>query len=146
MLRQVRMLVAAVLAILPGGLAAQTATDTIPEQVVARSYEAINRSDAAAYYSLFAPVWYHSTMEDSTKAPHRHTRGEKIDSAMFPQPARLRFKPVNRIVMGPYVVDEQLVVDLGKVHLDIFQVRNGQIVHEWESDLWQPPASSKRGD
>lgn len=143
MLRRFMMLFPAVLAMLPHGLTAQATTDTMPEQVVARAYEAINRSDSAAYASLFAPVWYHSVIEDSTKAPHRHERGEGLTSDMFPTPARLRFKPVNRIVMGPYVVDEQAVLDLGAVHLDIFEVRNGKIVHEWESDLWRPVASSR---
>jgi hypothetical protein len=126
--------------VLPAAMAAQTAADTLPERVVDRVYETINRCDVAAFESLFAPVVYGSAMEDSTVAPRRR-RAQDISG--WCKPPKVRFKMIHRIVLGPYVVDEQDVVEQGKAHLDIFEVRKGKIVHEWESDLF-PPAASPR--
>ena len=124
---------------LPRAGAAQAAADTLPERVVDRMYEAINRCDVAAFNALFAPVVYGSAMEDSTVAPRRRSAQ---DLSWCKQP-KVRFKMIRRIVLGPYVVDEQDVVERGKAHLDIFEVRNGKIVHEWESDLFPPGARSR---
>lgn len=119
---------------------AQAAADTLPELVVDRSYEAINRCDSTAFKALFAPVVYGSAMEDSTVAPRR--RGPQ-DISGWCKPPKVRFKMIRRIVLGPYVVDEQDVVERGKAHLDIFEVRKGKIVHEWSSDLFPSSASSR---
>jgi len=127
-------------AVLPAGMAAQTAADTLPERVVDRVYETINRCDVAAFESLFAPVVYGSAMEDSTVVPRRRTAQ---DISGWCKPPKVRFKMIRRIVLGPYVVDEQDVVEQGKAHLDIFEVRKGKIVHEWESDLFPPSTSSR---
>jgi hypothetical protein len=119
--------------------AAQAPADTSPERVVDRMYEAINRCDVAAFNSLFAPVVYGSAMEDSTVAPRRRSAQ---DLSWCKQP-KVRFKMIRRIVLGPYVVDEQDVVEQGAAHLDIFEVRKGMIVHEWESDLFPAGARSR---
>jgi hypothetical protein len=136
-----RLLLAIALVALPAVSGAQTAVDTMPERVVDRVYETINRCDVAAFDSLFAPVVYGSAMEDSTVAPRRRTAQEISGWCKTP---KVRFKMIRRIVLGPYVVDEQDVVEQGKAHLDIFEVRKGKIVHEWESDLFPPGASSPR--
>jgi hypothetical protein len=127
-------------AALPAAMAAQTAADTLPERVVDRVYQTINRCDVEAFNALFAPVVYGSAMEDSTVAPRR--RAAQDISGWCKSP-KLRFKMIRRIVLGPYVVDEQDVVEQGKAHLDIFEVRKGKIVHEWESDLFPPAASAR---
>lgn len=57
----------------PGPAQAQTEADTLPERVVAHIYDAINHCDRAAWYSWFAPVWYHSDMEDSAEPATRRT-------------------------------------------------------------------------
>jgi hypothetical protein len=124
---------------LPRAGAAQAAADTLPERVVDRMYEAINRCDVAAFNSLFAPVVYGSAMEDSTVAPRRRSAQ---DLSWCKQP-KVRFKMIRRIVLGPYVVDEQDVVEQGAAHLDIFEVRKGMIVHEWESELFPAGARSR---
>jgi hypothetical protein len=126
--------------VLPAAMAAQTAADTLPERVVDRVYETINRCDVAAFESLFAPVVYGSAMEDSTVAPRR--RAAQDISGWCKSP-KVRFKMIRRIVLGPYVVDEQDVVEQGAAHLDIFEVRKGKIVHEWESDLFPSGATSR---
>ena len=123
----------------PAAAGAQAAADTLPERVVDRTYDAINRCDVAAFNSLFAPVVYGSAMEDSTVAPRRRS-AQDLSWCKTP---KVRFKMIRRIVLGPYVVDEQDVVEQGKAHLDIFEVRKGKIVHEWESDLFPPAASAR---
>lgn len=130
---------------LPCFLAAQEASDSLPERVVARAYEALNRCDHSAYYALFASVWYHSVMEDSAKVATRQSRNEALQNVdpnswwatCGDKPRKAspdRFKAIRRIVLGPYVVDQQSVMGGRIVHLDVFEVRNGKIVHEWESD------------
>jgi hypothetical protein len=133
-------LLLAMAAALPAAMGAQTAADPLPERVVDRTYDAINRCDVAAFNSLFAPVVYGSAMEDSTVAPRRRTAQ---DISGWCKPPKVRFKMIHRIVLGPYVVDEQAVVEQGKAHLDIFEVRKGKIVHEWESDLFPPGVSTR---
>jgi hypothetical protein len=127
------LLLSAAAAALPSSAGAQAAADTLPERVVDRIYDAINRCDTAAMGLHFAPVWYHAALEDTTAAPRRVNREEWVrDVLQWCHPPKLRFKMIHRIVMGPYVVDEQAVVDRGGVHLDMFEVRNGKVVHEWE--------------
>jgi hypothetical protein len=127
----------------PAAAGAQAAADTLPERVVERTYDAVNRCDAAAYGSFFAPVHYHSIMVDTTRVATRQSRDGVIRALPhYCKSPKVRFKMIRRIVLGPYVVDEQDVVEQGAAHLDIFEVRKGKIVHEWESDLFPPGASS----
>lgn len=117
---------------------AQRAADTLPERVVQRAYQAFNRADAAAFYSFFAPLWYHSGMEDSSLAATRRTREDaarELAQWWATGGNRTAVRMLHRIVVGPYVVDEQAVMLPGSrdLHLDIFEVRHGKIVHEWES-------------
>ncbi|MFL5496522.1 MAG: hypothetical protein ACJ8DC_19215 [Gemmatimonadales bacterium] len=128
----------------PAAAGAQAAADTLPERVVERTYDAVNRCDAAAYGSFFAPVHYHSKMVDTTEVAERQSRDGVIRALPdYCKSPKVRFKMIRRIVLGPYVVDEQDVVEQGAAHLDIFEVRKGKIVHEWESDLFPPGASSR---
>jgi hypothetical protein len=128
----------------PAAAGAQAAADTLPERVVERTYDAVNRCDAAAYGSFFAPVHYHSKMVDTTEVAERQSRDGVIRALPhYCKSPKVRFKMIRRIVLGPYVVDEQDVVEQGAAHLDIFEVRKGMIVHEWESDLFPPGARSR---
>lgn len=112
---------------------AETVADTMPERVIDRFYEAINRCDAELTGSHFASIWYHSALEDTASAPTRRTRGGFVRSlSEWCNPPKPRFKMLSRIVLGPYVVDQQAVLERGGVHFDIFRVLNGKIVHEWE--------------
>jgi hypothetical protein len=149
----VALLLTAAPAFPPSVASAQAADDTLPERVVAQAYNAVNRCDRTAYYSLFAPVWYHSVMEDSSEGATRRTRDKAIreldpkswwascgDKPRMTSPNPL--KMIRRIVLGPYVVDQQAPMGGAYVHLDILEVRHGKIVHEWESDNY---ASWSRG-
>jgi hypothetical protein len=57
---------------------AQAAADTLPERVISQAYDAFNRHDPAAFLSFFAPVWYHTVLDDSAAAPRRQVRQENI--------------------------------------------------------------------
>jgi hypothetical protein len=123
---------------------AQTAADTLPERVVANIYDAINHCDRKAWYSWFAPVWYHSRMEDSSSGATRRT-GDEADRKAAPgtwfascgdTPRVEADGPVEatrKLVLGPYVVVEEAVMGGRHVILDIYEVRQGKVVHEWES-------------
>jgi hypothetical protein len=114
---------------------AQAAADTLPERVISQAYDAFNRHDPAAFLSFFAPVWYHTVLDDSAAAPRRQVRQENIRDYV----ARDAFgnKPTiavtRRMVVGPYVIDEQVRGRDRTRRLDIFEVRQGKIVREWES-------------
>jgi hypothetical protein len=116
-------------------------SDTLPERVVTQAYEAVQRCDRTAYYSLFAPVWYYSKLEDSTTIAARRSRDQALrvldprsgwaECGDKPRAPRGNYNVLHRIVLGPYVVDE---TGGQYIHLDIFEVRHGRIIHEWESD------------
>jgi hypothetical protein len=107
----------------------------MPERVVSQAYDAFNRHDPAAFLSFFAPVWYHTVLSDSIGGPKRQVREENIRDYT----ARDAFhnKPtitvIRRLVVGPYVIDDQIRGRDSTRRLDIFEVRKGKIVHEWES-------------
>ena len=57
---------------------AQAASDTLPKRVISQAYDAFNRHDPVAFLSFFAPVWYHTVLEDTAAAPRRQIRDENI--------------------------------------------------------------------
>jgi hypothetical protein len=134
-----RCLLGLLLALVPVGercvLHAQAASDTLPKHVVSKAYEAFNRHDPTAYLAFFAPVWYHSVLEDTAAAPFRQVGDENIREflAMKAFAAKPTITVAHRMVVGPYVIDEQVRGPDRSRHLDIFEVRRGKIVREWES-------------
>jgi hypothetical protein len=123
---------------------AQTGADTLPERVVMHIYDAINHCDRAAWYSWFAPVWYHSAMEDAPASATRRTHDE-VNRKAAPgtwfascgdAPRAEADGPVaavGKLVLGPFVVVEEAVMSGRHVILDIYEVRQGKVVHQWES-------------
>jgi hypothetical protein len=113
---------------------AQT-SDTLPKQVITQAYAAFNRHDPMAFLSFFAPVWYHRVLGDTAAAPRRQLEDENIRDflAMKMFAAKPTITVTRRMVVGPYVIDEQVRGPDGNRHLDIFEVREGKIVQEWES-------------
>ena len=72
-------LLVAVALVVPHRLArAQVAQDTLAERVADQAFDAIDRCDRERFYSFFAPVWFHSVLEDSSGAATRHTREEAL--------------------------------------------------------------------
>jgi hypothetical protein len=136
MRRVVPLLLGLTSVVTPYAAATQATADTLPERVVAQAYEAFNRADAQAFFSFFAPTWYHSIMEDTVAAPRRRAREDSrrdLTHLWASGGTKPIIKVVRRIVQGPYVVDEQIREPGSTLHLDIFEIRNGKIVHEWES-------------
>jgi hypothetical protein len=111
------------------------AADTLPERVVSEAYSAFNRHDPVAFLSYFAPVWHSTVLEDTATAPKRQVREETIRDyvAVNAFATKPTITVTRRMVVGPYVIDEQVRGPDGHRHLDIFEVRQGKIVREWES-------------
>jgi hypothetical protein len=114
---------------------AQATSDTLPKRVVSQAYDAFNRHDPVAFLSFFAPVWYHTTLGDPAAAPRRQVQDENIRDflAMKGFATRPTITVVRRMVVGPYVIDEQVRGPDQSRRLEIFEVRQGKIVREWES-------------
>jgi hypothetical protein len=119
----------------PGAAKGQAAADTLPERVIDSAYAAFNRHDPAAFLSNFAESWWSSALEDTAGA-HRKVRADEVKAYrelnVFQNRPTLRL--VRRLVAGPYVVDLQSRGRDSVLRLDIFEVRNGKIVREWEFD------------
>ena len=134
-----RWLLGVLLALAPAGewsaAHAQATSDTLPKRVVSQAYDAFNRHDPLAFLSFFAPVWYHTTLEDPGAAPKRQVQDENIRDflAMKAFASKPTIRVTRRMVVGPFVIDEQVRDPDRSRHLEIFEVRQGKIVREWES-------------
>jgi hypothetical protein len=128
-------LVAITAAASPSDTWGQGAADTLPERVIDNAYVAFNRHDAAAFLANFAETWWYSLLEDTAAAPHRNVRAEELEAYRKLDAFRNRptIRLVRRLVAGPYVIDLQSRGHDSVLRLDIFEVRNGKIVREWES-------------
>jgi hypothetical protein len=125
-------------AVWPLSLRAQSSartTDTLPASVVQRGMDAYNRRDADAMAALYDTIVVHHNLADSTGS-QRMTREEVRDGIRkwFHDAPDGTLTLVKRTTTGPFVVDVDDVVMGGKrfQHLDIFEVRHGKIVREWE--------------
>ena len=114
---------------------AQATSDTLPKRVVSQAYDAFNRHDPLAFLSFFAPVWYHTALEDTAATPRRQVEDENIRDflAMKAFATQPTITVTRRMVVGPYVIDEQVRGPDRSRRLQIFEVRQGKIVQEWES-------------
>jgi hypothetical protein len=104
--------------------------------VVQRGMEAYNRHDADAIAALYDSTVVHESLGDSA-GPQRMTRTAVRDAILkwFQQAPDSKLTLAKRITTGPFVVDLYELVVAGKRtrHLDMFEVRNGKIVREWEN-------------
>ena len=110
--------------------------DTLPVRVVQRMTDAYNRRDAPGLFAEIDTLFFHDQLSDTTHT--RHGTPEQIygwfaDSAKT-SPNLGRIDVVRRIEHGPFVVQLYDMVLNGKrtPRLDIFEVRHGKVVHEWE--------------
>ena len=113
----------------------QSTADTLPERVIDRAYAAFNRHDPEGFLSNFAETWWYSALEDTAAAPQRNERADELRAYRELDAFRNRptIRVVRRLVAGPYVVDLQSRGRDSVLRLDIFEVRKGKIVREWES-------------
>lgn len=111
-------------------------TDTLPVNVVQRGMDAYNRRDVDAMAALYDTVVVHESLVDST-GPQRMSRAAVRDGILksFQQARNSKLTLVKRIATGPFVVDVYDLAMDGKRsrHLDLFEVRKGKIVREWEN-------------
>ena len=108
--------------------------DTLPAAVARRAIQAYNRNDVPAYYANFDSVFVHESLGDTTK---RFTGTPAQVYGSLPEDFaknKIRAELKQQIVNGPFVVVLYDFIQNGKrsPHLDIYEVRHGKIVHEWE--------------
>ena len=118
------------------GGAAPIVIDTLPASVVQRGLAAFNRHDVDALMAIYDSAAYmHETLGDSTGL-QRISLSVIRESAtrLFAQAKDAKVDSVRRLTDGPFVVDLYETIANGKKtqHLDIFEVRNGKVVREWE--------------
>jgi hypothetical protein len=113
------------------------ARDTMPEHVIARGDDLFNRQDGQGLAALYAPDAYGSSFaSDSTGVPRAW--GPDSVLAMVQrywagQKGRPRIRVTKRLASGPFVaVAYEYTDDSGtKPFFEVYEVRNGKIVHEW---------------
>ena len=142
-----RVLLALALLTLPVALPAQSAQDTLPARVVARMLELFDRGDIRIRSMLYDSAYYLGELDaPAPGAPERPapTAAEARTRAWGPPGApgdpglpRHR-KMLQRLVAGPFVVYHVAVV-FDPPHerhsfekLEIYEVRNGRIVAEYD--------------
>jgi hypothetical protein len=109
--------------------------DTLPERVVQRALDGFNHHDVVAIEAEYQPFFMHENMADST-GPRLVSRTDMRDSLIlvFQRAKDARLKLSKRVLNGPLVTDLYVTIENGKKrkHLDIYEVRNGKIVREWD--------------
>jgi len=108
--------------------------DTLPDYVARRALEAYNRHDVTALSTFYDTVFVHEMLGDST-ARVRGTPAQMTASLRdYFAKNHVRADLKQQIVSGRFVVQLYDFVENGKrvPHLDIYEVRHGKIVHEWD--------------
>ena len=114
------------------------ARDTLPIRVVQRVTDAYNKRDAAAFFANLDTVLLHDRLTDTTAVRRRGTSQEIYGwfaDSLKSGGTVAHIDVIRRVEHGPYVVQlYDLVLNGGKriPSIDIFEVRHGKIVHEWE--------------
>jgi hypothetical protein len=112
--------------------------DTIPEHVIQRGEEAFNRHDAKALAALYAPQAVLSFLSADSSLRTVSSTPDSVAAGMTRywggQKVGPRIRHLERISAGPFVAEkDQLTDDRGTPQfLDIYEVRGGLIVHEWQ--------------
>jgi hypothetical protein len=113
-------------------------SDTLPEHVVQRGEDAFNHHDAKALGAVYAPQAVLSFL--SADSSHRTVSSapDSVAAGMARywggQKVAPKIRHLTRISAGPFVAEkDQLTDDRGASQfLDIYEVRGGLIVHEWQ--------------
>ncbi len=108
--------------------------DTLPDYVARRTLEAYNRHDVAALMSFYDTITVHEMLGDSAG----RARGTPAQmSAALPEyfaKNNVHAELKQQVVSGRFVVQLYDFIENGKrtPHLDIYEIRHGKIVHEWD--------------
>ncbi|HUS16320.1 MAG TPA: hypothetical protein VM536_15080 [Chloroflexia bacterium] len=143
-------------------VALQTAEDTLPERVVDRAIKAFMRHDAEAYITEWDSVTYFQDLEPSqVSAAHpgapsqrRHAEFARRLREAWGRPdsrGRGRVELIQRLVAGRFVVNH-LAMSWEPPHdtqnfqkLEIYEVRNGKIVAEYDGQYVASGRSAAAG-
>ena len=112
-----------------------THRDTLPQKVVQRALDGFNHHDVVAIETEYQPMYMYENLADST-GPHLISRVAMRDSLIlvFQRTKDAKLRLSRRVLNGPLVTDFYVTVLNGrkKKHVDMYEVRHGKIVREWE--------------
>jgi hypothetical protein len=112
-----------------------THRDTLPQKVVQRALDGYNHHDVVAVEAEYLPTYLYQNLADST-APRLVSRVDMRDSLIlvFQRSKDAKLRLSKRVLNGPLVTDFYVAVLDGRKrkHVDMYEVRHGKIVREWE--------------
>jgi hypothetical protein len=113
-----------------------SAAITAEERVVQAQVDAFNRHDVDAFMANYAPDAIHWRYpSDTTFNGAARIRAHYTELFSDPDASRLHATVRERIVKGPYVIDEEYIVGLPAddphVSVIIYEVRHGLIRNAW---------------
>jgi hypothetical protein len=112
-----------------------THRDTLPQKVVQRALDGFNHHDVVAVEAEYQPMYLYENLAD-TIGPHLTSRVAMRDSLIlvFQRSKDAKLRLSKRVLNGPLVTDFYVAVLNGRKrkHVDMYEVRQGKIVREWE--------------
>src|SRR5256885_16761362 len=112
-----------------------THRDTLPQKVVQRALDGFNHHDVVAVEAEYQPMYMYENLADST-GPHVVSRVAMRDSLIlvFQRSKDAKLRLSKRVLNGALVTDFYVTVLNGRKrkHVDMYEVRSGKIVREWE--------------
>ena len=112
-----------------------THRDTLPQKVVQRALDGYNHHDVVAIENEYQPTYLYQNLADSA-GPRLVSRVDMRDSliVVFQRTKDAKLSLSRRVLTGPIVTDFYVAKGNGRKakHVDIYEVRHGKIVREWE--------------
>jgi hypothetical protein len=112
-----------------------THRDTLPQKVVQRALDGYNHHDVVAIEAEHQPTYLYQNLSDSA-GPRLVSRVDVRDSLIlvFQRAKDAKLTLSKRVLTGPIVTDFYVRKTNGRKvkHMNIYEVRHGKIVREWE--------------
>jgi hypothetical protein len=112
-----------------------THRDTLPQKVVQRALDGYNHHDVVAIENEYQPTYLYQNLADSA-GPRLVSRVDVRDSliVVFQRAKDAKLMLSKRVLTGPIVTDFYVAKGNGRKEkrVDIYEVRHGKIVREWE--------------
>ncbi|HZI42654.1 MAG TPA: hypothetical protein VFD67_13145 [Gemmatimonadaceae bacterium] len=112
-----------------------THRDTLPQKVVQRALDGYNHHDVVAIEAEYQPTYLFQNLSGSA-GPRLVSRVDMRDSliVVFQRIKDARLTLSKRVLTGPIVTDFYVAKVNGRKqkHVDMYEVRHGKIVREWE--------------
>jgi hypothetical protein len=111
-----------------------TERDTLPLSVARASLDAYDRHDVAALIASYDTLVVHEMLGDSSKRMTATPQQAWAGIADYFAKNKVHAELKQQIVSGPFVVFLYDFIENDKrtPHIDIYEVRHGKIVHEWD--------------